>query len=266
MQMNDPHVVALWYRLEHGDSVDYGEAQPLDHIETGFRVKAEQGQVCFEFKDHYATEDAAREAIAGYIRVWEFEAGLLGGPHAFKLTFDRAQITDRKPPPPVPGVVNVSAHIRAGAPTITVKVQVVNKTHYPPPPSGLMLTPDVQTMYDRFQGYRLDREPLGSMAYFCVTILETSAGQACKKGDQVRKAAAKTYGIQLKVLDKIATLSYKKGGQQARKASGKDNNLTAQESRFMEEAIKAIIRRAAEKAHAPDSDLPKISLSDLPPI
>ena len=254
--MNDPHVVALWYRIEHGDSVDYGEAQPLDRAETGFRVKVEQGRVCFEFKDHYATKDAARKAIEDYIRVWEFEAGLLGGPHSFQLTFDRPQITDRKP---VPGVVNVSGHIRAGTPTVTVKAQVV-KNHYPAPPSGLKLTPDVQTMYDRFQGYRLGREPLASMAYFCVTVLE---GQPRKKA---RTAAAKKYGIQLEVLSKLGDLSSKRGGQQARKAIGKDDDLTAQESRFMEEAIRAVIRRAAEKAHAPDGDLPEISLSDLPPI
>ena len=254
--MNDPHVVALWYRIEHGDSVDYGEAQPLDRAETDFRVKAEQGRVCFEFQDHYATKDAARKAIEDYIRVWEFEAGLLGGPHSFKLTFDRPQITDRKP---VPGVVNVSVHIRAGTPTVTVKAQVVKK-HYPTPPSGLKLTPDVQTMYDRFQGYRLGREPLASMAYFCVTVLE---GQPRKKA---RKAAAKKYGIQLEVLSKLGDLSSKRGGQQARKAIGKDDDLTVQESRFMEEAIRAVIRRAAEKAHAPDGDLPEISLSDLPPI
>ena len=257
--MNDPHVIALWYRIEHGDSVEYGEAQPLERSETGFYVKAEQGRVCFEFKDHYATAEAAREAIADYIREWEFDAGLLSGPHSFKLTFDRAQITDRKPPPPVPGVANVSVHFRAGVPTITVKAQVV-KTHYPPPPSGLRLTPDVQTMYDRFQGYRLGREPLTSMVYFCVTVLE---GPPRKKR---RETAAKKYGIQLEVLNKLGELSSERGGQQARKALGKDNDLTAQESRFLEEVIKAIIRRAAEKAHAPDSDLPEISLSDLPPI
>ena len=115
-------------------------------------------------------------------------------------------------------------------------------------------------MYDRFQGYRLGREPLTSMVYFCVTVLE---GPPRKKR---RETAAKKYGIQLEVLNKLGELSSERGGQQARKALGKDNDLTAQESRFLEEVIKAIIRRAAEKAHAPDSDLPEISLSDLPPI
>ena len=34
----------------------------------------------------------------------------------------------------------------------------------------------------------------------------------------------------------------------------------------MTRAVKAIIRRAAEKAHAPDVELPTISLSNLPPL
>ena len=51
------------------------------------------------------------------------------------------------------------------------------------------------------------------------------------------------------MLTKIGFLSSDKGGQQARKKSGTNNNLTAQDRRFLEEAIKAIIRRAAEKAY-----------------
>ena len=48
-----------------------------------------------------------------------------------------------------------------------------------------------------------------------------------------------------------ATLSSTKGGNQARKASGKDKELTAQDCRVLEETIKAVIRRAAEKTHRP---------------
>ena len=68
--MNDPHVVALLYNIEHSPSVDYSKAEPIDHEETDFRVKAEKDQVRFEFKKHYAMEDAARKAIEGYIRSW----------------------------------------------------------------------------------------------------------------------------------------------------------------------------------------------------
>ena len=83
--MNDPHVVALLYQIEHVRGVDYGEAKPIDHEETGFRVEIANEQVCFEFKEHYDTKDAARKAIEDYIRGWEFDASLREGPDHFKL-------------------------------------------------------------------------------------------------------------------------------------------------------------------------------------
>ena len=251
--MNDPHVVALLYQIDHGRSVDYRDAKPIDREEEGFCVRVENERVRFEIKEHYATEDAARKAIEDYIRAWEFSAGLRGGPNYFKLKFDRAQIEDRKP---TPGVVSLSAHFRAGVPTATATL-TVSPPCYPPPPSGLKITPDVQTMYERYIGYLQGREPLPSMAYFCLTTLEHSRG---------RKKAAAMYGIELGVLKKIGYLSSEKGGQQARKGPGKDNDLTAQDCHFLKEAIKVIIRRAAKKAHDANSNLPEISLSDLPPI
>ena len=245
--MNDPHVVALLYQIEHGRSVDYSKANPISHEETGFRVEIANEQVRFEFKKHYATKDAARKAIEDYIRVWEFDSGLRKGPNHFKLRFKKAQIEDKKP---IPGVLDTSVSIMTGVPTVSV-MATVSKPYPSPPSPGLKLIPDVQTMYDRYEGYLEGREPLASMAYFCLTILGG------------KKKAAKMYRIKLKVLNKIGNLSSERGGQQARKAIGKDNDLTYQDRRFLEDAIKAVIRRAAEKAYAPDSDLQEISLSDL---
>ena len=113
--MNDPHAVALFYRVAHAHSVDYREAQPIDHEEMRFRVTIANEQARFEFKDHYATEDAAQRAIDDYIRVWEFSACLENGPDSFRLEFARAQIEDRRPPPPVPGVKNISVHSQVRA-------------------------------------------------------------------------------------------------------------------------------------------------------
>ena len=257
--MNDPHVAALVYKIEHGPSVDYSKAEPLDRKETNFRVQITNEKVrFFEFKEHYAAENVARGAIEDYIRAWEFDAGLRGGPNYFKLKFAGAQIKDRNP---TPGVISGPA-IEGDLDGSISATLLVLPPYYPPPPSGVMLiTPDVQTMYDRYMGYRQDQEPLTTMAYFCLTILERST-----KKDNSREVAAETYGIKLEVLNKIGHLSSEKGGQQARKASGTNENLTAQDRRFLKEAIKAIIRRAAEKAYAPNSDFPEISLSDLPPV
>ena len=243
--MNDPHIVALIYKINHDQSVDYRKAKPMDHEEPDFHVKIANEKVRFEFKKHHATVASARKFIEEYICAWEVDANLRGGANCFKLKLEDEQIEDRNPQP---GVQDVSVTFRTGTPTVTVRATV--DKHYPPPPSGLKITPDVQTMYDRYMGYRQDREPLPGMAYFCWTMIKDNP------------ATKKDFSREIR--NKVGRLSSEKGGQQARKADGGAKDLTAQECLFLEEAVKVIIRRVAERAHAPDSDLPKISLSDLP--
>ena len=66
--MSHPTVVALVYRIEHGASVDYIEAKPLRREEPDFRVEVNDEEAHFEFIGHHAIEQAARQAIEGYIR------------------------------------------------------------------------------------------------------------------------------------------------------------------------------------------------------
>ena len=46
--MNDPHVVALEYRIEHGPDIDWSRAAPLDVQEDRFDVRVENGRARFE--------------------------------------------------------------------------------------------------------------------------------------------------------------------------------------------------------------------------
>ena len=243
--MNDPHVVALIYQIEHGQAVDYREAKPIDHEEPDFHVKIANEKVRFEFKKHHATAKAAQKAIEEYICAWEVDVGLWqGGPNYFKLKFAHAQIEDRNP---TPGVKDISVTVRAGTPTATVRVTVDKE--YPPPPSGLTITPDVRTLYDRYMRYRQGKGLLPDVAYFCLTEIE--------RGPTKRDFSNQVRGT-------IGRLSSEKGGRQARKAAGKDKDLTDRDRRFLDEAIKAIVRRAAERAHDPNAVLPQIKMSDLP--
>ena len=249
--MNDPHVVALIYQVEHGRSVDYSRAKPLDHKEAGFRIKVKDGLVRFEFKDHYAMEEAARAAIEDYIREWEFAAGLCRGPGYFRLRFDCAEIEDRDP---TPGVVELYGGTTRMSFTTSKARIVVSPPRYPPPPSGVRLSTDVEIMYTHYMAYRQGRERLVDMAYVCLDILQRRNG---------KKSAAEAYQISRKVLTKIRVLSSTRGG---RKAIGRHQDLTDQQRYFLEETTKAIIYRAAEKVHNPDSDLRKITLSDFPRV
>ena len=57
--------------------------------------------------------------------------------------------------------------------------------------------------------------------------------------------AANYYQIEEKVLDRVGELSSTKGGSVARKAEGRTDSFTKQETRFLESAAIAFTRRAA---------------------
>ena len=219
--MNDPHVVALIYGIEHCASVDYEEAEPFVWEEPAFRLEVKDKKARFELKDHYAEESAARKSIEEYIRVWEFDACLNNGPDSFKLRFDKAEVEDRNP---TPGEVSIHASFTSGIPTFSVSLTRGLPT-YPSPPLDLAISPDVQTMYDRYMSYLQGREPLSGMAFFCLTVLENLAGG--------RKAAAQKYQIANRVLEKIGYLCSEKGGPEARKAEGVTKELTEEERHFL---------------------------------
>ena len=69
--MNDPHVVALIYRVEHGDGVTWNHAEPLVDPETPeeFRLQVKDKKARFELKVHYAKESEARKAIENFIGI-----------------------------------------------------------------------------------------------------------------------------------------------------------------------------------------------------
>lgn len=267
MTMNDPHVQAIHYLIDHDDSVDYRDVPPLAFDDDQFRVKAEKLEVVFEPKGHYATEEQAKNAVEGLVRRWEFVAALRARSSAFRLVYAGADVIDRSPPPPSPGVVSLSpVTIRSGVSKVQVGLTKV-VTSYPAPPQGPAINPDdrdASFMLSRLDLYRQGRDPLGDVANVCLTVLENSAQQAAGAGGNKRKAAAKHYRIAMKVLNEVAMLSAKKGGSVARKAEGQGDPFTQEETRFLEAAVAAFVRRAAEKAAAPNGDLPIIKMADLP--
>ena len=253
--MNDPHVVALEYRIEHGpDVVDWSRGAPLDREEDGFLVRAENDRVRFEFKEHHASEEAARLAVeAHYIPNWELLAGLALGPDAFALRFDRSEIVDRDPPPGPPAL---SARLTVGPLTAIGRFAPPVPPAFPEPPlAAIRRSPDVDSMFSRYLGHLQGKEPLPGMAYFCLTVFEWMAGG--------RPEAAKHFGVSMNVLDRVRKLSAYKGGDDARKEDGRNAPYTPQEERFLKSAIETLIRRAAEVQYGPEPSRPKITLADI---
>ena len=263
--MNDPHVKAIHYFIEHDDPVDYRDADPLVYDDELFRIRADKGEVALEPKVPYATEEEARSAVEGLVRRWEFEATLRAGSSAFRLLYAGVDVIDRSPPPP--GVVLVDpVTFRIGVLKAQARVTKV-LAGYPAPPSGPAIEPDdpdASFMLSRLDLYRQGREPLASVANLCLTVLEDSAAQATAGKGGKRTMAANRYRIAMTVLDRVGKLSAKKGGPVARKAEGRSAAFTKEETRFLEAAVTALIRRAAEKAAEPGGNPPVITMADLP--
>ena len=255
--MNDPHVVALNYRIEHASWVDWSRAEPMHLHQNAFDIRVEDKRVRFAMREHFATEGEARNAVEDYIDAWELDAALTRGPNAFMLRFVRSEIEDRNP---TPGAYHVNAGPARYMISASAAQGTVSPASYPPPPSkGMTRNPDVGSMYLRYVGYREGREPLAAMAYFCFDVLLASTG----KRQGRLPAAAKHYAISQPVLNRIANLSSNKGGAAARKAEGRLRNLTQQETKFLEQAVTTIIRRAAEVAHNPRASLQTITMRDF---
>ena len=212
--MNDPHVKAIHYFIEHDDSVDYRDAAPLAYGDDLFCVRADKGEVVLEPKDHYATEEEAKRASEAFVRRWEFQAALSAGSRSFKLLYARVDIIDHNPPPP-PGLViagPMNFHFRVPEAQVRVTKML---TGYPAPPSDQAIDPDdpdASFMLSRLDLYRQGREPLAGVANLCLTVLEDSALQASGGKGNKRKAAANHYQIAMTVLSGVAMLSAKRGG------------------------------------------------------
>ena len=260
--MNDPKVVALIYTVEPIEAGRYDKAGPLRYSGSPeFDLTVENKIARFEFKNFYADEDEAREAIKPFIEHWEFEASMQVGPGNFRLRFKEAEIIDRNPSPPEPGIRKLRASLRIPAPTITARISH-SKAEYPPPPAGGAVNPndpDVKSMYNRYVNYRSGGEFLPGMAYFCLTVLEYKFKG--KNGKKARDEAAEKYSIHEDVLNEIGHSSAK-GGPIGRK--GGTVSLTEREERWLKDSVKKIIYRAAQVAADDSQRLPRITMADLP--
>jgi hypothetical protein len=97
------------------------------------------------------------------------------------------------------------------------------------------------------------------MAYFCLTLLEAMAGGKAQ--------AAKTYKISQLVLSKMGELTSKRGDASTVRKYGaimSGRPLTGPEIHWLEEAVKAIIRRLGEFNSI--GTLSTIELTDLPAL
>lgn len=200
--MRDPHVVSLTYQLVPSERTSFADsAEPIEDETDVFSMRLDEGVVTFEMREHHASEASARGAVEPYLRAWEIDHALWAGSSEIRFEFEDAELIDRDPPPPrQPGEPQtVQAGMAAELNLAGSAVANVTRGSYPKPPKDFALDPDVETLWNRHQGYLVGgREPLQSMAYFCLTVVEHAHGG--------RAGVAAHYSISNKVFDTLARL------------------------------------------------------------
>jgi hypothetical protein len=256
--MRDPHVKSLFYRLETDKNTTYSNPPPITYEAEDFSVELKNKRLKVTLKRHFPTVEEARYEIEKFLRAWELDVALKRGPGEFQLKYENSEVIDRNSSQKGhSNTVAVSAHAKV---TATIKAEIgVARGRYPEPPKYFRASPDVETLWQRFHGYQNGNEPLLSMAYFCLTVVERLGGG--------RRQSATLLRISIDVLNKLGKITSTRGdGFTARKAA-RNTPLTPvsdAERAWVESAIKIIIRRVAEiEQH---DSLPIIDLGDLPTL
>lgn len=255
------HVSAVRYQFVPPDIVQYENPPPVQWETEAFCMRLEDGIARFEMKEHHCSEETARDRIDKYLREWEIKTVLEFGHPGIGFEFIEAEVIDRVSPPdllhPVSAKFTISFETLGPSP--------VRKEQLPDPPNDFVISADVNTMWLRYQGYRKRREPLASMAYACLTLLDSSV----KASPSRRQRAADLYRIEYQILKTLGRLTSTVGDDRdARKLeSGRvRRSHTAAEKTWIDAAIRRVILRAAERAAKPRATRPLISMSDLPEL
>jgi hypothetical protein len=264
--MRDPHVESLRYALQPTPEVSYSNPPPVLVVTDEFLIRLDQGTVNVEMKAHHASQEDARRCVEAYLTAWSIDVELRVGRAALVFDFVEALVVDRDPPPPSSShVLHAKAAVfRAVGGNASLRLTC---PAYPAPPARFGATADVLTLWFRFKQYQAAKEPLASMAYFCLTLVEQTAAGTGAGG--VRQQAASLYSIDIGVLNAIGNLTAAVGDSwSGRKfTAGPDRRaLASDEKHFIEEAIKALIRRKGEYDADPSLPLPALNRSLLPAI
>lgn len=262
--MRDPHVVSLHYRLQTRESVQFKNPPPAEGESGHFRYRLADGRLSVELIEHHPDEASARMRVDPFLRAWELDFNLRHGVGGMWFEFDRSEVIDRGPPQSGEPTV-LTAVFKSVCSAWAVFQSSASHSQYPPPPTGLAWTATVDQMWHRYQQFEAGREPLLSMAYFCLSALEGTTGQP--RG--ARTAVCSMYSIDQAVRDELGDLVSDRGSPtEARKLghSATHDPLTETEREWVKQVVRALIRRKAEYDADPTRPLPRITLGDFPQL
>jgi hypothetical protein len=249
---------ALSYRVVWNHDVDY-ERAPRVQVETNdFDLDLFGRELRATLKCECSTIEQARTQVEEYLRGWEIVIGISEHPDAVHFKYESAEVEEVEIDP------ETRHHVRQGKVHVEVSTSLtavphVSRGKYPLAADPFCVDSVVEALYARYSRYHAGRELLTSMAYFCLTVIERSAGG--------RKEAARKYRIAKPVFNRLGTFCSKRGSkEEARKAPNglAFTPLEQRERQWVLVAVSLIIRQAGEVAACPDKPPTEITMQDLP--
>jgi hypothetical protein len=247
-------VKLLKYELDTGKLFSFECSKILKDDTPKFSVELNNNNVTFKMKENYDSVNEAKKIVDKYLEAWKVKITLDYRIPNVQFIFKNCEIEKDD------GNKMNQRQITSTISAATKKVE----PDYPLPPKKFTVTNDVRSMWERYKNYLQNKEALQSMAYFCLTVLLYRFKTLSKS----KHKAAEYYRIHEKVLKKISKLTSIKGSSTdaRKKTTEKYDQLTDNEKKWLEEAIKTIILRAAAISEIPKDKLRKITMNDLPEI
>lgn len=248
----------LHYLVDADPLVSYEEAKPRRAMTPDFTIFVTpnalfNGEAFVLMRGVFPTEQAARAVVDPFLRDWEVRS-VLQQPPGLKFRF---LYSDMSGPPQA-----LNPHSLNFGHSISCPKLLYKPAQFPDPPGVFKANPDVEALLPRFIDYTKGREPLLSMANFCLTYIESVAGGRAK--------AAKRYRICSKVLSQLGAICATRGNlAEARKApknKGPADSLTPSEKVWVDAVVRRLIERLGEHAPKSDGSLPLITMDQFPSL
>jgi hypothetical protein len=239
--MSDMHVQRLRYKAIPASFIDLMEGSIVEVETPHFHAHLARGELILEMRTHFASEVEARLLADPFVDGWAIVSGLRRGRAEICFEFINADIIDRSPAPNEGNYAWGAIRLPAIQVHMTGTALPIKKG-YPKPSPNFSATPEVQILWARYQAYIDGREPLLSVAYFCLTFVEVLAGGGAQR-------ASEKYKISRKVFERIGSLTGERGDYlTARKvvSEAPPKPLTQEDLRWLDAAIRIIIRRLGE--------------------
>jgi hypothetical protein len=261
--MTNLHVESLTYKIETDEGLSYYQPPPLDISNQQWDGRLEKDTLTCKMKISLPTADDARKVVDPFLRAWEIDVSLkLNRRSSIRFIYVDAKIVDLDPPQNGSITIypqGILSSVKFGMPKISITMH-----KYPEPPYNFIVSPDVEKLWYRYGMYLDRKEPLITMAYFCLTFIENKYGKG-EKGKLKRKHTADTLKINLKVLNKLGELTSIRGSTEtARKITSENvlSPLIGKEIRWIETLLKIIIYRLGQDV----SSIASIEMKDLPAL